>query len=75
MNKNTHGGIEMDPNGQQSAPATSQSIYQKNSKIKNLGLSGNNAIKQSVDLRILSIQQMKQKINKGQSSQDVHVVQ
>lgn len=66
------GFIDIDPNSQLSASGTSHSLYQKSSKVKNLGLGNNNPLmKQSVDLRLLNIQKMQGKINKGQSSKDI----
>lgn len=66
------GFIDIDPNSQLSASGTSHSLYQKSSKVKNLGLGNNNPLmKQSVDLRLLNIQKMQGKIIKGQSSKDI----
>jgi len=72
LSKNAMGFIDIDPNSQLSASGTSHSLYQKSSKVKNLGLAGNNPLmKQSVDLRLLNIQKMQSKIIKGQSSKDI----
>ena len=60
MGKQAMGFIDIDPNSQLSASGTSHSLYQKSSKVKNLGLgnNGNPLMKQSVDLRLLNIQKM-----------------